>query len=139
MHHKRALSLLFRRYGLWLHNQVFHLSIIFFYYLIFCLLNMWMTLFPFYFSFFTVSGLSYCVGVPFNLPFCTKMWAYECVGFHRHLFINGISLGTSFELLMDLKFILLPTSGLIPFFLCCPVWEFELRFTKTFQKLPDFI
>lgn len=83
---------------------VFHLGS--FFSCLFVCSNIQMTLFPFYFSFFTVCGLSYCVSVPFDLPFCTKMWAYKCVGFHWNLFINGISLGTSFELLMDFNFIL---------------------------------
>ncbi|KAE8691003.1 hypothetical protein F3Y22_tig00110893pilonHSYRG00904 [Hibiscus syriacus] len=49
-------------------------------------------------SFFTVSGLSYCIGHPFDLIFSTEMWANKCVGFPRHLFLDGISLGMSFQL-----------------------------------------
>lgn len=71
---------------------------------LFFVLNHLIMLFPFHYSIFTLSGLSYCIGRPFDLIFCTKMWAYKCVGFHRHLLINGISLGTLFQLLIVSNF-----------------------------------
>lgn len=54
------------------------------------------------YSFSALCGLSDCVGLHSGLPFCPKMWALECIGFHWHLFVDGFSFGKSFGLVMVL-------------------------------------
>lgn len=101
MHHRSILSLMFLKYGVWQLNQVWYKTFILCY-IPFPLYSSGLydpsrvtynIYFLLYFSFYALCGLSDCSGFHTGLPFCTKMWAHKCASFHRHLFIDGFSLG----------------------------------------------
>lgn len=95
------------KYGVWQLSQVWFKLFVLFEFLFLCFLELYMilhwklTTYTVYFSVFALCGLSGCSGFHTSLPFCTTMWAHECSSFHRHLFIDGFSLGKLFQVLIS--------------------------------------